>query len=227
MGKNDKSNHNVTNLADKSEGWENLLSKGDLSDWVILGSDKANFYLDNGILVGETQKNIPNSFIATKKEYEDFILELDFKVASELNSGVQIRSGTYQKETTTNYLTGKLEESERTWEKGRVYGYQIEIDASSRAWTGGFYEEGGRGWLQTLSDNEAARNAYNNEGWNKFKIIANDNYFQTWLNDVRASEIYDNQKRSGFIAFQLHSTNLDELIGKKIMFKDIKIMEIP
>lgn len=220
-------NSTAANLQKEYEGWENLLNKEDLSNWVLLGSEKANFYLENGVLVGETQKDIPNSFISTKKEYEDFILELEFKVSPELNSGVQIRSGSYQEETTTIYLTGKLEETERTWEEGRVYGYQIEIDPSSRAWSGGFYEEGGRGWLQPLTDNEAARNAYNLEGWNKFKIIANDNHFQSWINDVKATDFYDNKERSGFIAIQLHSASRDEQIGKKIMFKNIKIMELP
>lgn len=227
MESDDNSNQGSANLQDKSKGWKNLLNEEDLSDWVILGSDKANFYLDNGILVGETQRNIPNSFIATKKEYEDFILKLEFRVAPELNSGVQIRSGSYQEETTTDYLSGNLEESKRTWGKGRVYGYQIEIDPSSRAWTGGFYEEGGRGWLQPLTDNEAARNAYNKEGWNKFKIVANDNHFQSWINGVKATDIFDNRKRSGFIAIQLHSASRDEQIGKKIFFKNIKIMELP
>lgn len=224
---NDNSNLGTTNLQAEYEGWKNLLNKQDLSDWVLLGSEKANFYLENGVLVGETQKNIPNSFIATKKEYEDFILELEFKVSPELNSGVQIRSGSYQEETTTKYLTGRLEERERTWEKGRVYGYQIEIDPSSRAWSGGFYEEGARGWLQPLTDNDTARNAYNHEGWNKFKIIANDNHFQSWINDVKATNFYDSEKRSGFIAIQLHSANRDEQIGKKIMFRNIRIKELP
>ncbi len=224
----DDSFQSSANLQEQSQAWNFLLNEHDLSGWHILGSDKANFYMNHGILVGETQKGIPNSFLATKKEYEDFILELEFQVAPELNSGVQIRSGSYPKETTTNYLSGKLEERKRTWEKGRVYGYQIEIDPSTRAWTGGFYEEGGRGWLQPLTDNEAARNAYKQEGWNKFKIIANDNHFQTWINGVKAADILDNVKRSGFIAIQLHSAgSKEQRIGKKIMFRNIRIKELP
>lgn len=34
----------------------------------------------------------PNTFLATTKNYGDFILEFDFKIDDGLNSGVQIRS---------------------------------------------------------------------------------------------------------------------------------------
>lgn len=36
--------------------------------------------------------NTPNTFLATKKTYGDFILEFDFKIDDGLNSGVQLRS---------------------------------------------------------------------------------------------------------------------------------------
>ena len=42
--------------------------------------------------------------------------------------------------------------------KGRVYGYQIEEDPSSREWSAGIYEEGRRGWLYPVTLNPAAQN---------------------------------------------------------------------
>ncbi|MCK5345542.1 MAG: DUF1080 domain-containing protein [Candidatus Heimdallarchaeota archaeon] len=210
------------------DGWEILFNGQNLSGWETVGSDKAKFYVDNGIIVGETQRNIPNSFLTTKKEYEDFILEVDFKVDSVLNSGVQIRSGVYEEETTTGYLSGDLTESERTWRKGVMYGYQIEIDPSKRAWSGAFYEEGGRGWLQPLTENDEARSAYKKEGWNTFRIIANDNHFQAWINGVKSTDFYDSKNRSGSIGLQLHSAGRNEAkIDKQIMFKNIRIKELP
>ena len=56
----------------------------------------------------------PNTFLATTKNYGDFILEFDFKVDDGLNSGVQLRS-----------------ESKKDYKKGRVHGYQFEIDPSN------------------------------------------------------------------------------------------------
>lgn len=229
--KNENSNNEnkepiATNEQNQSEGWQNLLNGQDLSGWRVLGSDKAKFYVEEGVLIGETQKGIPNSFLATTYEYDDFELELEFKVDPSLNSGVQIRSGVYDEQTTTPYISGKLEESERTWEKGRVHGYQVEIDPSDRAWSGGFYEEGGRGWLQPLTGNDQARSAYSKDGWNKFRIVADGDHFQTWINDKKAVDTRDDKRSSGFIALQLHSVSRDDQVGKKIMFRDIRVKEL-
>ena len=57
----------------------------------------------------------PNTFLATTKNYGDFILEFDFKIDDGLNSGVQLRS-----------------ESKKDYQNGRVHGYQFEIDPSKR-----------------------------------------------------------------------------------------------
>ena len=45
------------------------------------------------MIVGTTVLNSGNTFLATEKEYGDFILELDIKIESvKGNSGVQTRS---------------------------------------------------------------------------------------------------------------------------------------
>lgn len=224
---NQGSGNQNQNPNDQQAGWEILFNGQDLSNWEILGSDSAKFMAQDSMIIGEAQKGIPNSFLSTKKHYEDFELEVEFMVDPELNSGINIRSGVYEEETKTQYLAGDLNMRERTWGKGKVYGYQVEIDPSKRAWSGGFYEEGGRGWLQPLTENEAARNAYNQQGWNKFRIVANDNHFQTWLNGVKSTDIYDSQKRSGSIGLQLHSVSRDDQVGKKVRFKNIRIRELP
>jgi hypothetical protein len=57
-----------------------------------------------------------------------------------MNSGVQIRGI-----------------SDPAIKGGRVHGYQVEIDPSDRAWTGGLYDEARRGWLHTLENQKDAR----------------------------------------------------------------------
>ena len=76
--------------------------------------------------------------------YDDFILELDFKVDPEMNSGIQIRSNSFPE-----------------YNNGRVHGYQIEIDPSERAWSGGIFDEGRRGWLADLEDNTVGKKLSN------------------------------------------------------------------
>jgi len=162
----------------------------------------------------------------TDRTYDDFVLELDFKIDSSINSGVQIRSTSYQNDTTTPYLSGQLEESTRDWEAGKFYGYQVEIDPSERAWTGGFYEEGGRGWLQPVTENEAGRKAFKPGEWNHLRIEAEGDHFVTYVNGTKVSDYRDQQASSGHIGLQLHGAWKEEQIGQQVRFKDIKIREM-
>ena len=51
--------------------WENLLEGNTLDHFVQLNG-KADFTIEDGILIGTSKSNTPNSFLATKKIYEDF-----------------------------------------------------------------------------------------------------------------------------------------------------------
>jgi hypothetical protein len=207
-------------------GWVDLFNGTDLEGWEVKGAPESNFFVEDGILVAETKMGLPNTFLATKKNYGNFELEVEFKVDQGMNSGVQIRSGVYDEPTTTPYLNGRLEESTHDWEVGRVNGYQIEIDPSERSWTGGFYEEGGRGWLVPLTENEAARKAFKPGEWNHFRIMADGNRFQTWINGVQAVETTDDKSGTGFIALQLHSIRNEDQAGLRVLWKNIRIHEL-
>ena len=68
---------------------------------------KAEYALENGEIVGTSVPNTPNSFLCTKQPYGDFILELEFKIDRGLNSGVQIRSEVFDKETEIELEIGR------------------------------------------------------------------------------------------------------------------------
>jgi len=53
---------------------------------------------------------------------------------------------------------------------GIVHGYQVEIDPSKRAWSGGIYDEKRRKWLYPLEENPAAQKAYKPNDWNHYRI---------------------------------------------------------
>src|SRR6266568_544598 len=72
----------------EDDGWMNLFNGKDLDGWVRRGG-KADYRAEHGEIVGRTVPNTSNSFLCTKKNYANFILELEFKVDPELNSGVQ------------------------------------------------------------------------------------------------------------------------------------------
>lgn len=156
------------------------------SGWVKRGGN-AQFTVEDGCIVGTTRPDQPNTFLCTIGNYRDFILELEFKVDPELNSGVQVRS-----------------ESRPDYRGGVVHGYQVEIDPSPRAWTGGIYDEGRRGWLAPLDGNPAAQAAFKQGEWNHLRVEARGDRIKTWVNEVPAADLRDGMTRSGFIALQVH-----------------------
>ena len=70
------------------------LSDGTLNGWNQKGG-KANYEVKEDAIVGSTVHDTPNSFLTTDRMYDDFILELDYKVDSTMNSGIQIRSNSF------------------------------------------------------------------------------------------------------------------------------------
>ena len=71
--------------------WKNLFNGKDFTGWKMLNG-KAKYRVQNGEIIGTTVFGEPNTFLATDKDYGDFILEFEFKVDSTMNSGVQFRS---------------------------------------------------------------------------------------------------------------------------------------
>ena len=151
--------------------------------------------------------NTPNTFLATTESYGDFILEFDFKVDNGLNSGVQFRSLSLPE-----------------YNDGRVHGYQFEIDPAERAWTGGIYDEARRGWLYPLNYNPDGQKAFKNEEWNSARIEAIGNSIRTWVNGVECANLLDNTTASGFIALQVHSIGNEDLAGKTVSWRNIRIL---
>ncbi|MBI1343336.1 MAG: DUF1080 domain-containing protein [Terrimonas sp.] len=192
----------VTSTAQK---WTSIFNGKDLSGWHQLNG-KAEYSVENGEIVGRTVAGTPNSFLASDATYGDFILELEFKVESNMNSGIQIRS-----------------ESSKDYNNGRVHGYQVEIDPSDRAWTGGIYDEARRGWLYPLTYNPAGQKAFKKDAWNKLHVECIGHSIRIWVNGIHTSSLFDDMTPAGFIALQVHKIGDKAEGGKIIRWKNIRI----
>lgn len=189
------------------EKWEMLFNGKNFKGWTKIAG-KADYIIKDGVIIGTSKSGTPNSFLATNKNYGDFILELEYKIEEGLNSGVQFRS-----------------QSKTAYKNGRVHGYQFEFDPSARAWSGGIYDEGRRGWLYTMEKNPVAKSAYKASEWNHIRIEAIGSTVRTWLNGVPCANIIDDlpEAASGFIALQVHEIYKPEDEGKTVQWKNIKI----
>jgi len=187
-------------------GWKNLYNDKKLVGFRQLGGN-AVYSVSDGIITGRSVKGTPNSFLCTKKNYGDFELEFDVKVDERLNSGVQIRS-----------------QSTASYKNGRVHGYQVEIDPSNRAWSGGIYDEARREWLDDLKDNEPARKAFVNGQWNHYRVLAVGDSIKTWVNGVAAADLVDSMDSTGFIGLQVHSTKSEQ--PSMVQWRNLRIKDL-
>lgn len=185
--------------------WQSLFDGKTLDGWVQRNG-KARYTVEDGVIVGTTVLDTPNSFLCTEKMYTDFVLELEFLVEPGMNSGIQIRSNSYQ-----------------AYNDYRVHGYQIEIDTSARAWSGGIYDEGRRGWLFSLTDKPEAQKAFKQSQWNHYRIEAIGDRIRTWVNGIPAADLQDDMTSTGFIALQVHSS---KEAGKQIKWRNVRIQNL-
>jgi hypothetical protein len=188
-----------------NDGWTNLFNGKDLTGWKQLNGE-AEYHVENGMIVGTTVANTPNSFLATQQNFSDFVLELEMFMEEDFNSGMQFRS-----------------QSRPDYMNGRVHGYQCEVDPSDRAWSAGIYDEARRGWLYPVDLNPDAKTAFKDGEWNHYRIECIGPDIKTWLNGVAVAHLIDDMTPEGFIALQVHSIRDESMAGRRIMWRNIRI----
>lgn len=214
---------------DGKAGFESLTSRGytplfngkDLSGWRNPYAHGEAKVVDGEIHLLADDK----FFLVTEKQYADFRLSVDIHLpAGKANSGVMFRCHV-----------------DEDAPKKKVYGYQAECDGSDRRWSGGFYDEGRRGWLwpskkgrsedQFLEHEEESRaafatpaiaNALNRNGWNRFVITAVEDFITIEVNGVPTVSFRDTSDASGYIGIQHHGED-----GQTYRFRNLFIKELP
>jgi hypothetical protein len=214
-----------------AESWTELFNGKDLDGWVKRGG-KAEYKVEDGAIVGTSMMNTPNTFLCTGRDYSDFVLEYEFKVDPLLNSGVQIRSNSFDKPTGITWEGKKI-----IIAADRVHGYQIEIDPEpkkDRWWSAGIYDEARRGWLypgalggEAEAFTDQGRKIFKQGGWNKVRVEAIGDSLKTTLNGAPCASIKDSLTKSGFIGLQVHSIGKEkDKDGTQVRWRNLRIQEV-
>lgn len=178
--------------------WKKLFDGSTLKGWKIHGTEK--WEVRNGQIIASSGPDKGYGYLATEKNYYNFILELQFKLEADGNSGVFFRSN----------LNGT-----------DITGWQVEVAPPGEN-TGGIYESGGRGWLYEIPDNKEG--ILKAGKWNNLKVELIGSRVRTWLNGKLMTDLTDEAigKGSGKIALQVHSGG-----DVAVNWRNIRIMELP
>lgn len=115
-------------------------------------------------------------------------------------------------------------------EPNRAWGYQAEVDTDARAWSGGLYDEGRRGWLAPTKPNdspsgdafrEKTKGSFKRYDWNHYKIQVEGDRIRIWVNGCLCTDYIDNTDAAGHIGLQHHGEK-----GKLYRFRNIRIQKL-
>ena len=159
----------LLSFAQKTEPQERLFVENS-DEWFQAGDARWQFV--NGELVGSLDGG--TGFVMTKKSYKDFVLELEFKPDSTINSGVFVRC--------------------RENEISNIDCYEINIwdlhpDQKSRT-----------GAVVTRSTPLAHIETLGK--WNTYKIRNEKDHLQVWVNGILTADLKDQDLAEGPIALQ-------------------------
>ena len=165
-------------LAADEEGWEPLFDGKTLDGWTVRGGF-AQYKVEDGAIVGTTVEGSPNTFLC-KGDFRDFVLELEVKCDPRLNSGVQVRSHVYAKDDP--------EPREAPQGRGRLRPAMRDRPRETGT-AGRFYDEGRRGkWLDEIKPE--AKDAFKDDGWNRYRIVVQGNRYRSWINGDRRLRLH-------------------------------------
>jgi hypothetical protein len=192
--------------------WVPLFDGETLDGWEQ-HSGEAKYHVEDGAIVGTSVPKTGNSFLCTTQTYGDFILEFEYMGHPTLNSGVQFRSQIRERDD-------------------RVFGYQCELEDENkdRDWHGGIYDEARRGWIFPMKGDDAAGEAFGEQGkrlwkngeWNTIRIECRGTHIQTFLNGEKRADLEDKMDAEGLIGLQVHGVG-DREEPMSVKWRNIRI----
>lgn len=177
------------------EGWDGDMEK----TWRIA---------DRAFVGGSLETEVPrNEFIATTRQYTNFVLKLSFKLEGSegfINGGVQVRS-------------------QRIPDHNEMKGYQV--DMGDPSWWGCIYDESRRNKVMAQSNMDDVNKVLRRNDWNAYEIRCEGNRITARINGlltVDYTELDESIPQYGRIGMQIHGG------GKAVAsYKNIYVKELP
>tara|TARA_Y100001934_G_scaffold271536_1_gene358222 strand:- start:160 stop:867 length:708 start_codon:yes stop_codon:yes gene_type:complete len=197
------------------KGWD-----GDPKFWSV----------EDGAIVGQTSRENPtrgNTFIIWKGgKLKDFDLTLEFKIEGG-NSGIQYRSfvkpGNHDGWRIGGYQAD-FEAGDRY--SGICYGEAFRGILSDRGFKTTLVQEGGKlqKKAEKFGESKEIGKAVKKSDWNTYRITAKGYHFVHYINDVKTTELIDNDEKArraeGLLAFQVHAGPPMKVSFRNIVLKD-------
>lgn len=194
----------VTNEVVEEAGWVDLFNGKDLTGWKNV-YDHGEAKVVDGVIELTGDKKF---FVTTEKKFANFELELEIMLPAvgPANSGVMYRCHV-----------------DKDAKKHKIWGYQAECDPTPRAYSGRLYDEGRRKWdLLTDEQKKITKAVQAPLGeWIKYRIVANGDHLQVWVNGEVTTDLHDDKDAEGHIGIQHHGEK-----GKTYSFRNIRIKEL-
>ncbi|TDU64277.1 putative membrane-bound dehydrogenase-like protein [Prosthecobacter fusiformis] len=168
--------------------------------------------VDGTIVGGSLEGNPQNEFLATKKQYRNFHLKLEYKLVGTegfVNGGVQFRSVRIQEPP------------------NEMMGYQADIGAG---YSGCLYDESRRKKMLATAVKEIIEKAEKPGEWNTYEIIAEAERIRLIVNGVRTVDYTERGSdiaMKGHIALQIHGKCKAEIAYRNIVIEELPDALVP
>ncbi|MFO0964601.1 MAG: family 16 glycoside hydrolase [Gemmataceae bacterium] len=201
---------------DVDEGFRDMFNGKDLTGWVNVNCDKSTFFVRDGMIITTGR---PTGFLRTDKQYENFIMEFEWKhmpkpITAVGNSGLFVW-GDPIPAVGTGYTRGIEVQVLVNLEKPGFYTSQGDIFS---IWGAKCKPDRPHpnGWDRCLPSENRTKGAGE---WNHYRVEGNDGAIKLAVNGKIVSGVHSCNPRKGYLALESE--------GSECHFKNLKIKELP
>ena len=175
---------------------ESIFNGEDLNQWQV-PNDNIWWSVEAGVLWAKSDPDQEGSILWTKKEYNDFVVQMDFKFGEgTIDSGIFIRGNDERNPQVQIGISGSLKRDMTGSPYVPKLGYPVEAE----------------GVKEVLKSND----------WNSIRVKAVGNRYKVWLNRKEVMNYtLENANLKGPIGIQLHPNRV-----MTIQFKDIRVVDL-